>query len=218
MKFNFIDVGSGGVLSKIWKEEFINHILTFDPLDIDESRTITRYSGTRFHYPVAVSDISGERDFYFCRKDKLSSLYETDLDIVKKTCYRKAFRLWEVIKEGKINCKRLDEIIKEIGVKFDFLKVDAQGADLDVLKSAGDYISDFKGIQIECSIVPLYKKAPLIDDIDSFLKSKNFVFVKKLIYNKAKSQAWVDCLYINKNIIEEEIQFIENIYGIKINE
>lgn len=214
MKFNFIDVGSGGPLAKVWKEKYINHILTFDPLDVDESRSKSRYTGKRFHYPVAVSDISGERDFYFCRKEKLSSLYETDLSVVKKTCYRKAFHLWEVIKVGKINCKRLDEIIKEIGIKFDFLKVDAQGADLDVIKSAGDYISDFKGIHIECSIVPLYKKAPLIDEIDSFLKSKNFVFAKKLIDNVAKSKAWVDCLYINKKISKEEKQFIKNIYGV----
>ena len=61
----------------------------------------------------------------------------------------------------EVECTRLDTFIKERGVdEIQMLEIDAQGKDLDVLKSLGDYISIVKNGKIEVPETPevaLYK-------------------------------------------------------------
>ena len=214
MKFNFIDVGSSGIMPEVWKKEYINNIVTFDPLDINKEKSLTYYTGKRFHYPIAVFDIPGERDFYICRKSQVSSLLKPNLKILK-SYFKKNSSRFDVIKIIKVNCRRLDDVIKEIGMDFDFLKIDAQGADLNVLKSAGSKLSCFKGLQVECNHIPFYIGDPMMKGINDFLVSKNFILEKKISYKKyikIRKPLWNDCLYINKNITFQEKQFIKDIY------
>lgn len=213
MKFNLIDVGSEG-LSEIWKEEHINHIITFDPLDSDGEKSLTPYTGTRFHYPIAVFDVSGKKKFNICRKPQMSSLFEPDIDSLEFH-FGEIVSMFDVVDTIEVECRRLDSIINGIGTKFDFLKVDTQGTELNVLKSAGDLLSNFKGIQVECNHVPFYKEGALTDDINNFLESKGFVFVKKLFYKrhvKVEEIVWNDHLYINNKTTLNEKKFINDVY------
>ena len=62
MKYNLIDVGSGGDMPKAWNKNNVNHLMTFDPRDIDGniSDVEDRYSGERFHFNCAVFDVEVE--------------------------------------------------------------------------------------------------------------------------------------------------------------
>lgn len=213
MKFNLIDVGSEG-LSEIWKEEYVNHIMTFDPLDLDGEKSLTHYTDTRFHYPVAVFDIPGKRKFHICRKPQMSSLFEPDIDNLKLH-FGKIVSMFDIVKTIEVECRRLDNVIRETGIKFDFLKVDTQGAELNVLKSAGDLLLDFKGIQIECNHVSFYKDAAMTRDINNFLENNGFIFTKKLFYKRHVEVAevvWNDYLYVNSEASSAEKKFINDVY------
>ena len=214
MKFNLIDVGSEGLVSEVWKKEYINHIMTFDPLDIDGNMSLTPYTGTRFHYPIAVFDVVGKRKFHVCRKSQMSSLFEPDINSLESH-FGEIVSMFYVIETIEVNCDRLDNIINGIEVNFDFLKVDAQGAELNVLKSAGDLLSIFKGIQVECNHVSFYKEGVLTSDIDNFLKSKGFILVKKLFYKRhidVTEVVWNDYLYVNNEISLKDRKFIDHVY------
>lgn len=54
------------------------------------------------------------------------------------------------------------------------LKIDVQGYELEVLKSAGVLLSRFEWIYVECSYVPLYEGQPLADEVIAFLVERGF--------------------------------------------
>jgi FkbM family methyltransferase len=218
LKFNLIDVGSEGLVSEVWKKEYINHIMTFDPLDMNGDKSLTPYTGDRFHCPIAVFDIPGKRKFHICRKSQMSSLFEPDMNSLKFH-FKEIVSMFDVVETIEVKCDRLDNVIKKVGVQFDFLKVDVQGAELNVLESAGDLLSSFKGIQVECNHVSFYKGGSMTNDIDNFLESKGFIFTKKLFYERhidVDELVWNDYLYINKKATFAEKEFMNDIYTSEI--
>lgn len=54
------------------------------------------------------------------------------------------------------------------------LKVDVQGAELDVLRSAGASLQYVDEILVECSFVELYEGQALADDVVAYLKDNGF--------------------------------------------
>jgi hypothetical protein len=59
--------------------------------------------------------------------------------------------------------------------KVDFLKVDAQGSDLDVVKSAGARLADVRRVQLEVATAgSLYQGAASRDDVLAFMEGKGF--------------------------------------------
>jgi FkbM family methyltransferase len=69
---------------------------------------------------------------------------------------------------------RLDTFMKLMKIdKVDFLKIDTQGTDLSVVKSAGDRLPDIAKITLEVDVAPmrLYFGAPSKDEVVAFLTS-----------------------------------------------
>ena len=54
------------------------------------------------------------------------------------------------------------------------LKIDVQGFELEVLKSAEPLLSQFRWIYAECSSVPLYEGQALADEVIQWLKARRF--------------------------------------------
>lgn len=73
-----------------------------------------------------------------------------------------------------VQTRRLDEIT-EIE-RIDFLKLDVQGAELDVIKGAGRLLDDVLVIHTEVEFLELYKGQPLFSEIEHFLRGQGFQF------------------------------------------
>lgn len=74
---------------------------------------------------------------------------------------------------------RLDDFCRMYGIDhIDYLWIDAQGSDFNVLKSLGDYINVVKEGKVEVSYnVPLYKEVDnTYDSVSKWLTEKGFVF------------------------------------------
>lgn len=56
-----------------------------------------------------------------------------------------------------------------------FLKVDAQGYEEQVLDGAGDALQQVEGVQLELSLVPLYKGQALLDEMITNMRERGFV-------------------------------------------
>ena len=65
------------------------------------------------------------------------------------------------------NCTTLDVLLGEekAGVRFDFLKVDAQGAELDVLRGASALLAGVELVMLELSIIDYNSGAPLAGEV-----------------------------------------------------
>ncbi|MSO99085.1 MAG: FkbM family methyltransferase [Rhodospirillaceae bacterium] len=114
-----------------------------------------------------------------------------------------------VRKTTPVNTKRLDDIITEASI--DYLKMDVQGAELDVLKGAPRLLKTALAIRTEVEFIPLYVDQPLFADIDIYLRGQGFQLhiltePNKLCYapmmipgkplQGITQTAWADAIYI----------------------
>ncbi len=62
-----------------------------------------------------------------------------------------------------VSVKRLDDVIKDwrnVDFRSTYLKVDTQGFDLEVLRGAANLLRSLPALQIELSVLPIYKGTP----------------------------------------------------------
>lgn len=98
-----------------------------------------------------------------------------------------------------VKTKRFDEIMKKENIKidlYDFINLDVQGAELDVLKGFGNILKleSIKAIYSEVNLEELYIGAPNIKDLIAFLKKFNF----EMVFSEIVPQRWGDALFLRK--------------------
>jgi hypothetical protein len=92
--------------------------------------------------------------------------------------------------------KRFDSIASEIGV-FDFVNLDVQGAELEVLKGMGHEISKAKWIYTEVNNKDVYRECVLVSELDRFLSTKGF---KRIATRWCFGKGWGDALYSRDSV------------------
>ena len=60
----------------------------------------------------------------------------------------------------------------------DYVKIDVQGSELDILRHGSDKIGQTVVLEAEVEFVPLYENQPLFADLDTFLRSQGFLLHK----------------------------------------
>lgn len=96
-----------------------------------------------------------------------------------------------------IELTRLDEWFERAGIDIcncNFLNVDTQGVELNVIKSLGDKVKCFDYIYAEINEEHLYKDCALVGDIDAYLSEFGF---KRMLTQMTKHK-WGDALYIRQ--------------------
>jgi hypothetical protein len=75
-----------------------------------------------------------------------------------------------------VQVRRLDDIYWDVVSESDrvFLKVDAQGAEADVLAGAGEALKHVVGLQLELSLQPLYEGGATIELVLAELRERGF--------------------------------------------
>jgi len=82
----------------------------------------------------------------------------------------------------------------------DFMKIDTQGSEIDILKGCGKYLKKVKLLYLECPIVNINQGAPDISEYLTFTKKAGFIpldICEKHIHNNILLQ--IDILFINKS-------------------
>lgn len=116
-----------------------------------------------------------EATFYQTRYPGCSSLYAPDPEIID---------LFQTIGAGRpggnfyvqgterVSTHRLDDI-KECP-PIDFIKLDVQGSELDILKNGVNTLANTMVVQSEVEFVALYKDQPLFGDVQVFMRKQGF--------------------------------------------
>lgn len=68
----------------------------------------------------------------------------------------------------------LDSQLHSISRACDFLKVDVQGYELEVLQGAMKTLQNTRGCELEVSFIEIYDDQPLFAEIDTFMRSRGF--------------------------------------------
>ena len=99
----------------------------------------------------------------------------------------------------------LDEIVKKKNLPLpDFLKIDTQGSELDILKGSQKSISKCSLIYLECPIIEYNLGAPNLNDYIKYLNSINFVPYDLCEVHKIDNiLIQIDILFIKKSTLNE---------------
>ena len=83
------------------------------------------------------------------------------------------------LKQESMTTASLDELSQSLALpQCDFLSLDTQGSELDILIGAEVTLQKCVGLQLEVAFAEVYEGQPLFSDVDAFLRSKGFVFIK----------------------------------------
>lgn len=97
-----------------------------------------------------------------------------------------------------------DEMTTDIQKTFNnLIKIDAQGAEIKILKGLGKYINNFEVIILEVSVHEYNTNGPLFDEVILYMKSKNFLLydiydLKRLGENNSFLIQF-DCVFVRNN-------------------
>jgi FkbM family methyltransferase len=154
--------------------------------------------------PCGLADRAGRRTLYLTEGPFASSLYPPNKAVLG------SFATWpwyEPAGEVQVDVDTLDACLARTpGWRADFLKVDVEGADLDVLKGGGDALRGAFGVQVEMSILERNVGAPVMPEVDRWLRDKGFVpfavlrehWIRANGIHGANSRAqlvWADAVY-----------------------
>jgi FkbM family methyltransferase len=129
--------------------------------------------------PMAVAERDGCAEFHLTAYQATSSLLPIHEDAVEHWIGRETMDLTTVAKMV-VPTIRLDTFMGLAGIeKVDFMKIDAQGTDLAVVKSCGERLRSFKRIYLEVYVTahPLYREACRKDEVLEYMAAHNFELV-----------------------------------------
>jgi FkbM family methyltransferase len=128
--------------------------------------------------PMAVAETNGFADFLINDNTAVSSLLPFDAEALSRWVGGE-----QILRSNKVLVPsiRLDTFMEAVGLKeIDYLKVDAQGADFSVIRSAGEHVQKIKKIKLEVTITPtqLYAGAATKKEIIEYLLCRGFALAE----------------------------------------
>lgn len=175
-----LDVGANkGSMSKLFSRLYRNtKIFSFEPLPIFQVQ-----SSQVSLKQVAVGAQIGTTKFYVCKHNASSSLTLPHLESrwLRKKAKILGFSTKDLYEEIQVQLTTIDEVVNENAIKSIFiLKIDTEGAELEVIKGARESLSMgiIKNIQIECHDNDLRTSQKL--EIFELLVSYNYVHKKSM--------------------------------------
>jgi FkbM family methyltransferase len=169
-----VDIGANPVDGdppyKGMMESGLARVTGFEPQAQALEELLKRKSEAETYLPYAVGD-GNEHTLRICAASGMTSLLEPDPSTLG--LFEILRPLGEVIERVPISTRRLDEI-NEIET-IDFLKMDIQGGELNVLRNGRQKLSEAIAIQIEISFVTLYQNQPGFGEIDLELRAQGFM-------------------------------------------
>jgi len=123
------------------------------------------------HYlPYALAD-GTQRTLHVCELEGMTSLLVPD---PARLALFNLFPIWGTVKERiPVTTHKLDDIAEITAM--DFLKMDVQGAECEVLAHGRAKLKDTVMVQTEVSFVPLYRGQPSFGDMDLALRELGFL-------------------------------------------
>jgi len=166
----YCDVGARWGIGDPWKSfEALLGLLRFEP-DGEEYASLMKKRGQNdLIFQYALYREAKDIPLNVTKSRGCSSLYEPNFECLNHYADVKRFEIERVV---DIPASSLDLLFGAgVFAKIDFIKIDVQGAELDILKGGQEVLSkQALGMEIEVEFQPLYKGQPLFSDIDVYIR------------------------------------------------
>ncbi len=144
--------------------------------EIDENETAnlreTQKTGMAEVWPYVIAQSKANREIYITKHPSCSSLYPPNEALLSQYSSYDFFKIAEIKTVDTIS---LDEFIEEHRASQpDFLKIDVQGAEYEVLQGGCSSLQKVLGVFLETQLREIYMGAPLFPDIHVMLSGMGF--------------------------------------------
>jgi FkbM family methyltransferase len=136
------------------------------------------------YFSNAVADANGRFTLYYSENETHGSGFLPNYQMIKPWNYDGNISMYDhmyITDSVELNQVKLDDFLGN--EKFDFIKLNIQGSELDALMGFNSGIDNCVGVEVEVPFNQYYMGAPNFGDIDRFLKSKGFYFFDILAPN-----------------------------------
>ena len=188
------DIGASPIdktkfIDELFNETF-SQIIGFEPNKKEYDKLKTKDPNKKF-YNYAMGD-GEDKILNICKAPGMSSFLKPNLSYLKKF---HGFEEWaQIISEEKVNTKKLNEIDE----KIDFLKIDVQGYEYEVLINGLEKLNNVKVIQIETSPFPLYQGEKNSSEIMRLLENSGFMLH---MFNKINTRIFKPMVLANNKTL-----------------
>lgn len=181
-----VDVGARGGIAPVFLDAApLLHVVGCEP-DPAACRPLAAALGRPHPFrsltvlPYALGASDGERPLTVCRSGGSSSFYAPNRRFLDR--FPEASR-FDCVGTTVVAVRTLDRVIHGEGRRLlpavDFLKVDAQGAELEILQGAQQVLrEEVLGVEVEVEFTPQYTDQPLFRDVDAYLAARGFTLFK----------------------------------------
>lgn len=150
-------------------------------------------------YQEVVGEKLEEREFNFSQND----LADTGNSLYDENSNAK-------FKKQKVMVKPLQDIVPK--QSYEVIKMDVQGAELEIIEGSLDLFKQTKFVQLECPVHPNNVGAPLFEHYINYMANSNFkVFDVDSFFINGKLMA-IDFLFVNKMLPKASLLEADKIY------
>lgn len=148
-------------------------IYGFDPDENECAKLREQYQNDKIQLiPLGLSDKAGKATLYLTKEPACSSLYKPKKNL---TDNYPSLECMKEVGQTKVELTTLDKWAKKQGVDVvDYIKIDTQGSELNILKGAKKLLKTIRFIEIEVEFNQLYEGQPIFSEIDLFLRRFGF--------------------------------------------
>ena len=102
--------------------------------------------------------------------------------------YKETTSIYDSIEEKSQICTTLDKLISDKNLPIpNFVKIDTQGSELDILCGAKSLVGKSELILCECPIIEYNKGAPKMSDYLDFFKSRDYIPIELIHVHRAEN-------------------------------
>jgi FkbM family methyltransferase len=166
------DVGARGGIDERWDglERYLE-VVGFEP-DPEECDRLNEAAGSRQRYlPFALGSARQTVPFHVAAWPVASSIYPPDPDFLANFAGGDLLRNVET---REIETTTLDEVCEQQGTWPDLLKIDVEGAELDVLRGGTEAVRRATALDVELAFAPLRPEAPGFPEVNEYLAVRGF--------------------------------------------
>ena len=177
-KIKVIDVGASLLEAPLYMpliESGLAALVAFEP-DHAECQRLNDLWGEDHHIINHFVFDGSKKTFYETNWFATGSLYKPNTPVLEQ--YFNISELTTLVKEHAVETVSLDSVPEAQGA--DYIKIDVQGGELEIFKNGTKTLEKASFIHTEVCFIELYEGQPLFADVDQFLRSLGFRFIKML--------------------------------------
>ena len=176
-RLRLVDIGARGGIASCWDRfASVLDVTAFEP-ESAECERLNR-AARSLPYPIRYLPVAlgrASRDgvpFHVTRWPVASSIYRPNPDFLRS--FPQAERLFTVQEVETIAVERLDDLARRENLQVDCLKIDVEGAALDVLVGADQSLQNALVLEVEAEMNPLFEHEALFSEVDSHLRERGW--------------------------------------------